>query len=817
MKKHCFLFNHSKRRSIWFLALLAVASVVWLIVRTGTKPSRINYPCQKAAVANINIFLVAAVMPLVGLKIEFLKNRLLKSKVTTALIVTSLLAIMAVSNFASFQFTSNPVVNYTPVNLNLQSQTADAGSSSNLFFITDASGPQGNMDSAISTLLSSMHSNGLDFFKTSTTPSGLIGANDVIIIKVNAQSAQRGSTNTDLIKSLVKAIVDHPDGFTGEVVIADNGQSSGALYYAESNAYDHSQSMTDVAAVFPGYKVSSYSWFTIANNLVTEYSNDNYQDGYVVNPTPDATTGVKVSYPKFQTAYGTYISFKNGVWNPSTGTYDSTRLKIINLPLFKSHYNYGATSCVKNYMGVGSQTLTGEHDSVGNGGMGTQMVQTRFPTLNILDGIWVNANPFQPGEQPGSSNCGPFTTYDSASYTNVIGASTDPVALEYWFAKHIAMPAALQRGYTYISSIDPDYGPVTQNLVQSYHNYLTASMNQIKNSGRQATMSESDMNVYVTINQQTPTLPFTDYFANLNKWTVVDGNWEPLLGMAQGSGPSEILMYAGSTAWTNYDVSSNMRIVNSGEASIVIRYKDPVDFYWLGLGCWGHEYSISKVVNGVYQEIAYSGLASEVMVGRWYSVSAVAVDNVLQLYVDGANVLEVQDNSLSSGAIGFRSWGGSMQASFVDAQTPKPTPAPSPSPTATPTPTPSPTPTPTPSPTQTPTESPTPTPTPTLSPTPRPSPTLYSSPSPTLTTTPKIIPTPTASPIPIYTSTPNPSLSATPTAPTPGPSELRVQSTGTPLYLYVAAVIVILVISTTVLIIKKKVTTKDDFFEPAKY
>jgi hypothetical protein len=337
-------------------------------------------------------------------------------------------------------------------------------------------------------------------------PSGLIGADDVVIIKVNGQSPQRGGTNTDLARSLVKAIVGHPDGFTGEVVIADNGQSTGGLDMAESNAFDPSQSMAVVAGMFPAYKVSVYSWYPIAANGVSEYSSGNYDDGYAMDSTPNPDTGILVSYPKFQTAFGTYISFKNGVWDSLSETYDSSRLKIINMPLFKSHYDYGATCCVKNYMGVGSQTLTGMHYTVGDGGMGTLMVETRFPTLNILDGIWINANPYQAGgEKLTAGPCGPFTTYDVASYTNVIGASTDPVALEYWFAKHVAIPAAVQRGYTYTSSLDPDYETITPNLSQSYHHYLAASMNEIQKSGRQTTMLESEMNVNVTTPEPTPT------------------------------------------------------------------------------------------------------------------------------------------------------------------------------------------------------------------------------------------------------------------------------------------------------------------------
>jgi len=501
MKKQRFLRDQYKE-SFWYLAVLAFASIIWLIVRTGTKPSRISYPCQKAALTNINIFLVALGFPFARVTGQLLFQKMLKSRGIKVVMIASLLGILAFSTVETFTINSAPAVSLPPVILNLQSQTAESTSPSSLFIIQNASGLQGNLDEAISALLSSMQSQGLNFFKTSATPSGLIGNNDVIIIKINGVDTQRSMTNTDLVKSLVKTIVAHPDGFTGEVVIADNGQSTGGVDMAENNAYDHSQSMTDVAGMFPNHKVSAYSWWTFASRSVAEYSSGNYQDGYVVNYTSNTQTGIKVSYPKFQTAYGTYISFKNGVWNQSTGTYDSSRLKVINMPVFKSHGGYAVTACVKNYMGVGSETLTSCHYTIGDGGMATEMIETRFPTLNILDCIWINANPFQPADSSTNDLCGPITPYDAASYTNLIAASTDPVALEYWIAKHVGLPAAIQNGYTYISSMDPDYEPITYDLLQSYHNYLTASMNELKNHNRQATMLESEMNVYVTL---TPT------------------------------------------------------------------------------------------------------------------------------------------------------------------------------------------------------------------------------------------------------------------------------------------------------------------------
>ena len=93
----------------------------------------------------------------------------------------------------------------------------------------------------------------------------------------------------------------------------------------------------------------------------------------------------------------------------------------------KSHSGFGVTACVKHYMGVVSDKLTRSlgaraHNTVGIGGMGTEIVETRFPVLNIIDAIWVNAVPRR----------GPGTPYNIAMRVNVIAASRDPVALDYW-------------------------------------------------------------------------------------------------------------------------------------------------------------------------------------------------------------------------------------------------------------------------------------------------------------------------------------------------------------------------------------------------
>jgi hypothetical protein len=77
---------------------------------------------------------------------------------------------------------------------------------------------------------------------------------------------------------------------------------------------------------------------------------------------------------------------------------------------------------------------------------------------------------------------------------NVIAASRDPVALDYWAAKHILMPVARYKGYSDTSSMDPD-----SRASGSFGDWLRRSMEELNRAGIQATIDESHMNVYVSI------------------------------------------------------------------------------------------------------------------------------------------------------------------------------------------------------------------------------------------------------------------------------------------------------------------------------
>jgi hypothetical protein len=113
--------------------------------------------------------------------------------------------------------------------------------------------------------------------------------------------------------------------------------------------------------------------------------------------------------------------------------------------------------------------------------MGTEMAATRMPTLNVLDAIWVNAD-------PGS---GPSSPYTQATRLNTVMAGTDPVALDYWASKHVLMQAARLKGHSDLSKIDPD-----NTEEGSFGSWLKLSAKELEDAGHRFTLDEERMNVY---------------------------------------------------------------------------------------------------------------------------------------------------------------------------------------------------------------------------------------------------------------------------------------------------------------------------------
>ena len=463
-KKFFFLFS-------FFLGFL---SFVWLILRSGTKPSRINYPCQKMAAIYTKQWFGIFLLPVLGLGF-FQKNT--KTIFLAVSAICLILLIFFLSNFQKTEAEDPSPLQITPYQ--------NTNTSSDIFVLKNTDGDE------IADLISLMEKEGFFFYKTETSPQGLIGKDDVVLLKVNSQWPERGGTNTDLVKSLITQICNHPLGFEGEIIIADNGQGRGSLSREKSNAKDISQSMEKVAECFKeNYKVSTYLWDEIRRKEVGEYEKGDMEDGYIVEDGEDEDTGIIISYPKFKSKFGTFVSFKKGIFDEDKGDYEKDRLKIINMPVLKSHSTYGTSGAIKNYMGVPAVDLTegNPHNSVGSGGMATLMTMTRMPVLHIVDAIWTN--PYG----------GPSSSYEEALMTRTILAGVDPVALDYWGAKNILLPSVDPDKGDFKSGFTPDMmDPDNLQKRRAFGYWLELTLSEFRRNGYNFTKDPEKIKVHMKV------------------------------------------------------------------------------------------------------------------------------------------------------------------------------------------------------------------------------------------------------------------------------------------------------------------------------
>jgi hypothetical protein len=480
--RHARVWHPPKFLRRWYGAYLLLGGVLalaWLLLRSGAKPSRLAYPCQQAALSTATLVFGAS---LVG-AIVGIRRRLSARWLTPAGLVLGGVLMAAFGSWGYLEITDayegpllDPPRDYTAQVFNLRSCPQD---------------PVGDRFTCVEDLIEMLGAQGIKLHRSPTVsltagPEGIVAANDVVVVKINYQWPERGGSNTDVLRGLIRRIVDHPDSFTGEVVVCENSQFNSINNFdrAANNAQDPGLSPRDVVLHFQslGYRVSHFSWTDIRFQSVQEYSAGDQNNGYVVYPY-DAQLHGKISYPKFMTEYSTRISLKHGIWNGLL--YDRERLKFINLPVLKSHHaTYGATAMVKHHMGTVTGELgTNSHSAIRYGVLGALMGEIRPADLNILDAIWINANPYD----------GPWTSYGNATRVDQLVASLDPIAGDLWAVKNILIPTFIREGYSPPwpnPSADPDIPS------SAFRVYLDASMNHLLAAGYEVTNDLTQIDTY---------------------------------------------------------------------------------------------------------------------------------------------------------------------------------------------------------------------------------------------------------------------------------------------------------------------------------
>jgi hypothetical protein len=447
------------RRVHWPFWFIGLGSLIWLLLRSGTKLRRLAYPCQRAALVS-SLGFVGYMLSLLG---SVRLYRRLKRGITPANGIFFLLALLVTSGLQGSAVPPAPV-RASPI---LPSWTSP-GAVSDVFVASDVPVPQCSLDGGtlpgdppcnnaeytlhddgMDALVNLMAAHGTYFYETAAHPEGIIGTDDVVVIKVNDQwngsaSRRRNHTNNDALKGLIYRIVNHPDGFTGAVVVADNTQGlTDPNWYSSdyNNAEDAGQSYQDVVDTFvgQGYDVCISNWGLFRNDSVNEYSDGDSNDGYVLVEDASGPGTNELSYPKFSITCGSQsvsVSMRYGLWVENS--YRSDQLILINFPVLKRHGWSGATISWKNLIGF----LTTADDSTRFGGwnemhdnfffsdyglLGRQIAMIRRPDLNVVDAIWVN-----PTSNTGSSA--------DAVRQDVLLASTDPFAVDWYASEYLLFP-----------------------------------------------------------------------------------------------------------------------------------------------------------------------------------------------------------------------------------------------------------------------------------------------------------------------------------------------------------------------------------------
>ena len=183
------------------------------------------------------------------------------------------------------------------------------------------------------------------------------------------------------------------------------------------------------------------------------------------------------------------------------------------------------------------------------------------------------------------------------------------------------------------------------------------------------------------------TVLFTDDFNDASftntHWTVQGGTWNVQIGSylqsdMTGTAPPGTykISYAGDTSWTDYDVVAETRFISGDYGAQIAARLDPTTgaryAFWIyptsGYGNGPNTASLVKFTDwGTWTELATASVTTDT---NWHTLKMDLRGSSIRCYYDGALVIQVTDNSYSSGAIDLETWASLVEYDSVVVETP---------------------------------------------------------------------------------------------------------------------------------------------------
>jgi hypothetical protein len=352
--------------------ILVIISLAWLLFRSGRKPTRIHYPCQKAAAANVSLFFTPLLFPLLKKANDVYTISGLQKTLRILLLVAvcggSFAATMQYWNYYQENRYAERLKAMGPIGQSIGGAMAAAGSFLSTPYAMAAISPH---------RVVSVHHSDATSWNFSCTGSGACpvyyGDNAFVnqsVVDLMFDSGLKGLTGTTTIESAWKALL--PNYRPNEIVAIkvnfnDSIMGGGTRGYGDNDAYVDALPQV-VNAVISGLKMrgvaeqnirvfDSSRYITDRFRALIKYKNIRYFDREGNGEDVDESTFTSsLSSSRIHFAHSNYSGSTHKV---SDVLVESDYL--INIPIMKSHGGAGITLSLKNHLGSINGFTSGGH------------------------------------------------------------------------------------------------------------------------------------------------------------------------------------------------------------------------------------------------------------------------------------------------------------------------------------------------------------------------------------------------------------------------------------------------------------------------
>ncbi|MCM3626121.1 hypothetical protein M3194_01910 [Paenibacillus glycanilyticus] len=142
-------------------------------------------------------------------------------------------------------------------------------------------------------------------------------------------------------------------------------------------------------------------------------------------------------------------------------------------------------------------------------------------------------------------------------------------------------------------------------------------------------------------------------------WTSASGSWSVANGsyLQSGNAASEAVSTTGDSAWTNYDVSADVKPQSAASfaaTGVIGRYQDNNNYYYLRLHAGDNQLQLYKKASGMFTLLG--SVPQAVSLNTAYSLKLSMIGSTIKGYLNDVEKISVTDTAVSAGKIGLRSY-----------------------------------------------------------------------------------------------------------------------------------------------------------------